>query len=96
MQNFMAERREMNRNFVLPFFEMRVGIHTGQVVAGIVGLKKFQSDIWGDMVNTASGMETYGEGGKVNISKECYLIIQKEPGLSFDAREITTVTGKGE
>jgi adenylate cyclase len=96
MQDFIAERRERNRNLGLPFFEMRVGIHTGPVVAGIVGVKKFQYDIWGDTVNTASRMETYGEVGKVNISKECYKIIQKEPGLSFNARETITVKGKGE
>ena len=48
---------------------MRVGIHTGPVVAGIVGVKKFQYDIWGDTVNTASRMESSGEVGQVNISE---------------------------
>ena len=47
---------------------MRIGVHTGPVVAGIVGVKKFQYDIWGDTVNTASRMESSGEPGKVNIS----------------------------
>ena len=51
-----------------PYFELRIGIHTGPVVAGIVGIKKFAYDIWGDTVNTASRMETSGEAGKVNIS----------------------------
>ncbi|MBK7959289.1 MAG: adenylate/guanylate cyclase domain-containing protein [Bacteroidetes bacterium] len=49
-------------------FEMRIGIHTGTVVAGIVGVKKFAYDIWGDTVNIASRMESSGEPGKVNIS----------------------------
>ena len=51
-----------------PFFELRIGIHTGPVVAGIVGIRKFAYDIWGDTVNTASRMENCGEPNKVNIS----------------------------
>ena len=53
-------------------FEMRIGIHTGPVVAGVVGSKKFAYDIWGDTVNTASRIETNGEVGKVNISAATY------------------------
>lgn len=56
----------------LPYFEIRVGVHTGPVVAGIVGIKKFQYDIWGDTVNTASRMESSGEVGNVNISHSTY------------------------
>lgn len=52
--------------------EVRVGVHTGSVVAGIVGTRKFQYDIWGDAVNTASRMESSGEPGKVNISHSTY------------------------
>ncbi|MCW5900553.1 MAG: tetratricopeptide repeat protein [Flavobacteriales bacterium] len=48
---------------------IRIGVHTGPVVAGIVGVKKFQYDIWGDTVNTASRMESNGETGQVNISE---------------------------
>jgi len=47
---------------------LRIGIHTGPVVAGIIGVKKFAYDIWGDTVNIAARMETSGEAGKVNIS----------------------------
>lgn len=53
-------------------FEVRIGIHTGPVVAGIVGSKKFAYDIWGDTVNTASRMESAGVVGEINISGETY------------------------
>ncbi len=59
-------------------FEVRIGINSGQVVAGIVGVKKFAYDIWGDTVNTAARMESSGEAGKVNISQSTYEIVKDE------------------
>jgi class 3 adenylate cyclase len=55
---------------------MLMGIHTGPVVAGIVGVKKFQYDIWGDTVNTAAHMESSGEVGKVNINEATYALVK--------------------
>ncbi len=78
------------------FFEMRTGIHTGSVVAGIVGVKKFQYDVWGDTVNTASRIESTGEVGQVNISHTTYLRIQNEPEFSFEHRGKLNAKGKGE
>lgn len=57
-------------------FEIRIGIHSGPLVAGIVGVKKFAYDIWGDTVNTASRMESSGEEGKINISNTTYELIK--------------------
>jgi class 3 adenylate cyclase len=60
----------------LPAFEFRIGIHTGPVVTGVVGLKKFTYDIWGDAVNLAARMEQHGEAGKINISGSTYALIK--------------------
>ncbi len=79
-----------------PFFEIRVGVHTGPVVAGIVGVKKFQYDIWGDTVNTASRMESSGAVGKVNVSQSTYDILKDEPAFSFESRGKIAAKGKGE
>ena len=77
-------------------FEMRVGIHTGPVVAGIVGVKKFQYDIWGDTVNTASRMESHGAVGKVNISQTTYELIKDDAQFVFEHRGKVEAKGKGE
>lgn len=61
-----------------PYFELRLGIHTGHIVAGIVGLKKFACDIWGDTVNMASRIESSGEVGKVNISGTTYEFVKDD------------------
>jgi class 3 adenylate cyclase len=59
-----------------PPFEVRIGINSGPVVAGIVGIKKFAYDIWGPTVNTASRMESSGEAGKINISAATYELVK--------------------
>jgi class 3 adenylate cyclase len=78
MQDFMKRHKAEREAAGKPYFEMRVGIHTGPVVAGIVGVKKFQYDIWGDTVNTAARMESSGEVGQVNISEATYRSVNGE------------------
>jgi len=73
---YMMEQRQKRQAKGEPFFEIRIGVHTGPVVAGIVGVKKFQYDIWGDTVNTASRMESSGEPGKINISESTFELIK--------------------
>ncbi len=72
MQEHLMQRKKENKEI----FEIRIGIHTGTVVAGIVGIKKFAYDIWGDTVNIASRMESSGESGKVNISGSTYELVK--------------------
>ncbi|MEM7368575.1 MAG: adenylate/guanylate cyclase domain-containing protein [Bacteroidota bacterium] len=76
IQTWMAELKTKRIEKGLPYFEARLGIHTGPVVAGVVGMTKFAYDIWGDTVNTAARMESSGEPGRVNISHDTYLRVR--------------------
>ena len=96
MQTFVSKRKRENDLRHKPAFEMRVGIHVGPIVAGIVGVKKFQYDIWGDTVNTASRMESNSKVGKVNISQDTYLLTKDEKDLTFEYRGKIAAKGKGE
>ncbi|MCS6821892.1 MAG: tetratricopeptide repeat protein [Microscillaceae bacterium] len=76
IQEFMECYKEERISLGLPYFEARLGMHTGEVIAGVVGQKKFAFDIWGDTVNLASRMESSGEVGKVNISEATYRYVK--------------------
>lgn len=76
------------------YFECRLGINTGEVVAGVVGTKKFAYDIWGDTVNTASRAESNGLVGKVNITESTYELVKDI--FRCEYRGDIEVKGKGQ
>jgi len=76
MQEYIRKRRADRKKEGRKYWGMRVGIHTGEVIAGVVGKKKFAYDIWGDTVNLASRMESSGEDGRINISDATYKYVK--------------------
>ena len=76
IRDYMASLKAEKEARGEDFWELRIGIHTGDVIAGVVGKNKFAYDIWGDAVNTASRMESSGVPGKVNISGATYELIK--------------------
>jgi class 3 adenylate cyclase len=78
IREFMDQLKHQKQADGEDFWELRIGVHTGPVVAGVVGNKKFAYDIWGDAVNTASRMESSGIPGEVNISGETYELIKDQ------------------
>ncbi|MCF8247106.1 MAG: hypothetical protein K9J37_19175 [Saprospiraceae bacterium] len=77
MLRFVEQQNTKNAANGKPHWRIRIGIHTGEVVAGVVGSKKFAYDIWGDTVNTASRMESNGPAGEINISEATYKLVNQ-------------------
>ncbi len=76
MQTFMKKWKAEKELANLPAWELRVGIHTGALIAGVIGKSKIAYDVWGDAVNIAARMESSGEAGKVNISETTYNLVK--------------------
>lgn len=76
MKHYMTKMHKKASITHTKIWDIRIGIHTGPVIAGVVGHKKLSYDIWGDTVNTASRMESSGEAGKINISESTYDLVK--------------------
>jgi class 3 adenylate cyclase len=87
--HFMEERSKREQVFAI-----RIGINSGSVVAGIVGVRKFAYDIWGDTVNTAARMEQHGEPGRINISQSTYELVKDDYRCQY--RGAVPAKNKGE
>ena len=93
-RSFMDRMAEAKKNLGIEFWQIRIGIHSGPVTAGVIGTNKFAYDIWGDTVNTASRMESSGEPGKINISGDTRELIKEF--VECEYRGKIEAKGKGE
>ncbi len=91
---FMREIRTLRNTEGRVFFDIRIGIHTGPLVAGVVGRKKFAYDIWGDTVNTAARMEQNSEPGRINVSNSTFELVKDQ--FNFRYRGKIEAKNKGQ
>jgi len=76
------EMEQLSSSGAIPRFQVRIGIHTGPVVAGVIGQRKFAYDLWGDTVNTASRLHTNGQGGKTLVTETVYELLKDRYRMS--------------
>ena len=90
--SLLDEVRDLGRENACPF-ELRIGIDTGPLVAGVIGMKKFSYDLWGDTVNTASRMQSHAAPGEIMVTASTFQRLRD--GYLFDGPRMVAVKGKG-
>jgi class 3 adenylate cyclase len=93
MQAAMAQANRQREKLRLPRWELRIGLHTGPVIAGVIGRRKFIYDVWGDAVNVGARMEAAGAGGRINVSEAVYQRVKDR--FEFEPRGSVEVKNKG-
>jgi adenylate cyclase len=94
MQAYLSNANKQREKLRMPKWEMRIGIHTGPIIAGVVGENKFTFDIWGDAVNVAALMEQNSEAGKINISDTTQYRVKEH--FELESRGLIASSKKGE
>jgi adenylate cyclase len=94
MQDYMARMNRQRERLHLPRWELRIGLHTGPVMAGVVGQRKFIYDVWGDAVNVAARMEAAGAAGRINLSDATMNRVRAL--FDFEDRGTVDVKNKGQ
>jgi class 3 adenylate cyclase len=94
IQEFMSQMRASRESEGRPYWQLRLGIHSGPLVAGVIGREKFAYDVWGDTVNTASRLESSGVAGRINISKATYNMVKDY--FECEYRGMISAKNKGE
>src|SRR5256714_3489441 len=90
----MASELRQVQGFADNLLALRIGIHSGPVVAGVIGKRKFSYDLWGDTVNTASRMESHGEPGRIQVSAATRALL--DDAFEVTERGTIAIKGKGE
>lgn len=83
IQRYITDRNKKRMEINMPPWDVRIGINTGPIVAGVVGKKKYAYDVWGSTVNIASRMESNGEAGRVNISAATYELVKDKYACTY-------------
>lgn len=90
MNSWKSERDEKG----LPSWRMRIGIHSGELMAGVIGKKKFHYDVYGDAVNVASRIESSGKSGRINLSSSTYELVKDQFNCEYRGEIETKNRGK--